>query len=229
MSTENNVFTKKHEEAMAQDKRAILEEMNLPPALISFLRKNSTTIKALLLLAVVGVVGWESYAGYTQRLQEKSSAMLYSAISSATNEQKVETLNNLVEEYSKTKSGLWGKIELAHLAFKEKKYEEAVSKYNEVLNGLSKSSSLYPLVQYSVAQAYDSLNDDINSKKAYQELLDYSGFAAEGYLGLGRLAEKSGDNVKALEMYESYISLPNIQESQEKDLVQHKINKLKES
>ena len=45
MTEENSVFKKKHSEAMAQDKRAILEEMNLPPAVVDFIRKNSKNIK----------------------------------------------------------------------------------------------------------------------------------------------------------------------------------------
>jgi predicted negative regulator of RcsB-dependent stress response len=227
MSKEQSPFTKKHEEAVAQDERAILEEMNLPPFVIDFLRKNSKNIKIFIALLVVGIIAWEGFGEYSKKQREKASSLLYSAVKTEDSLEKSDLLVKLEDDFSGSKSALWAKLELGHLAFKNDNFQDAIVKYNEVLSKLSSSDSLYPLVQFSIAQAYDSMNDNDQADSAYRTLLDYTGFAAEGYLGLGRLNEKKGDNSKALEMYKSYISLPDIESGPTYELVQYKIANLK--
>ena len=228
MSKQHNAFTKKHEEALAQDKNAILEELNLPPVLVTFLRKNARSIKIAVIAFIIGVVAWEGYGEYRHRQQENSAALLYSSIKADSNEQKIELLSKVEHDFRSSDSALWAKIEKGHLAFKNKEYQEAVTKYNEVIGKISTSDSLYPLVLFSIAQAHDSMNDTAKAEGSFRKLLDYPGFASEGYLGLGRLYEKNGENAKALEMYESYITLPDIMEGSTKDLIQFKIVTLKE-
>lgn len=229
MATENSVFTKKHEEVMANDKRAILEEMNLPPAVITFIRKNAKNLKIGIVVFIIGVIAWEGYGEYSQRQQEKSSALLFSAVKAETTAEKSMLLEDLIKNFSGSKSAVWGKLELGHLAFQEKNYQGAADKYQEVLNSISASNSLYPLAEFSLAQAYESLEESAKSEAAYEKLLKYPGFAAEGYLGLGSLYEKKGDEAKALEMYESYINLPGLKTDSAKTMVEYKIGKLKNS
>jgi len=227
MSTQHNVFTKKHEEALAQDKNAILEELDLPPALVTFLRKNARTIKVVLIVLAVVIVAWEGYGEYKQRQLEKSSALLYTATKAETNEQKLKLLDQVEKKYDGSNSAMWAKIERAHILFKDKEYAKAVETYSQVLAAIEPGDSLYPLVEFSLAQAYDSMDETAKADSAYHKLLDYPGFAAEGYLGLGRLYEKSGAKDKALDMYESYVALPGDKEGPTKDLVEFQIGQLK--
>ena len=80
MATENNVFTKKHEDVMAQDKKAILEEMNLPPQVVNFIRKNSRTLKIAIAVFIIAVIAWEGFDAYSASQREKSSSLLFSAV-----------------------------------------------------------------------------------------------------------------------------------------------------
>jgi predicted negative regulator of RcsB-dependent stress response len=229
MTNNSSAFTKKHEEVMAADKKAILEELNLPPAVITFLRKHAKTIKIVLVVIAVAVIVWEGYGEYNLRQQEKSSSLLFTAVNAKNEGEQKELLQNLIQKFSSSKSAAWANIELGHIAFQEKNYREAINKYQEVIQNLSTDSSLYPLVQFSLAQASDSIGDTDKSESAYQALLQYNGFAAQGYLGLGRLYEKKGDVKKALEMYESYINLPDLEDSVAKEMVENKISTLKDN
>ena len=73
MADRQNVFSRKHAEAMAQDKRAILEELNLPPTAIEFVRANSRALLVALVVAVVAILGWEGYGKYTANRQARSA------------------------------------------------------------------------------------------------------------------------------------------------------------
>lgn len=224
---ENSVFQKKYADTIAQDKKAILEELNLPPALIDFVRKNARMLKIAGIVFIVLFVGWESYDKYRSVQRENSAALLYAASTTENLDLKKSQFKELSEKYAGSGSGVWGTVELGHLAFKDKYYEDAVKYYKSALKNLAGHSPLRPLVQLNLAQSYENMGDLAQAQTAYQALLELTGFAGEGYLGLARLAEKDGNADQALSSYQEYVNLAGTQAGQTKEWVDYKISQLK--
>ena len=227
--TEQSVFTKKHSETMEHDKKAILEEMNLPPAVIDFIRKNKRTLQIAIVVIILCVIGWEGYGKYKKTQLENSSAMLYEAVKTESIDERISQLNALSVQYAgKSGSGVWGSIELGHIAFDQMKYKEAIDHYSKALEDISTQNPIYPLLQYSLAQTYENFGDSGSAENIYQKLIDISGFAGEGYMGMARLAEKEGDSTKAVGYYQNFLNLADTQPGPAKDWADAKIAKLGE-
>ncbi len=225
--TEQNVFTKKHSDVVAKDRKAILEELNLPPSVIEFIRKNEKSIKLIMIVLLVVVVASEGYKKYTAVQIENSSALLYSALQPENSTQKVSLLKQLKDKYARTGSGEWASIELGHMAFKNGDFAKSVSMFEAVLDKMSSKNPAYPLVQYSLAQAYENLDDVDKAKETFMKLIQTAGFVGEGDLGLARIYEKHGDPEQALTYYQEYAELPGAQPGPTKDWVLAKIDQLK--
>ncbi|VAW38360.1 hypothetical protein MNBD_DELTA03-715 [hydrothermal vent metagenome] len=221
-----DVFHKKHEDVVAKDKKAILEELNLPPVVIEFFRKNETMIKVGLVILVVLVLGGEGYQKYTANQAEKSSAMLYSALQSTDMARESKILGKLSKKYSHTGSALWADIELGHVAFKKGDFSQAADFYSKALARISDTHPMYPLVLYSLAQAYENMDKVDKAKDAFLKLTDINGFIGEGDLGLARIYEKHGDPAQALTYYQEYIKLPETQPGAIKNWVMTRIAQL---
>lgn len=223
--TEHTVFSKKHAETMAQDKRAILEELNLPPEIIKFLRNNSRIIQIVLAVAVIAIIGWEGYGKYTTTQRNRSADMLYEAMK-VDGDQRITQLKALSAKYGASGSGLWGTIEQGHVAFKESKFQEAASFYESALSSIPAENPLFPLAQYNLAQAYENLQDQAKAKAAYQKLAETKGFAGESMLGLARIAEIEGKLDEARTQYQAYIDLPETKAGPTKEWAQDKVHTL---
>ena len=223
--TESTVFSKKHTEALAQDKRAILEEMNLPPVLVEFLRTNAQILQITIAVIIIAILGWEGYGKYTAVQRDRSADMLYVAMKSD-GDQRIAQLKDLSAKYGKKGSGHWGTIEQGHLAFKDGKFQEAATLYESVINSIPSASPLLPLVQFNLAQAYENLPDQAKAKATYQALADTQGFAGEGNLGLARIAELEGKNDEARTKYQAYVDLPESKDGPTKEWVKNKLQAL---
>lgn len=210
---------------MAQDKRAILEELNLPPEAIKFLRENSKTIQIVLAVTIIAILGWEGYGKYTNTQRNRSADMLYQAMR-VDNDQRITQLKALSAKYGTRGSGLWGIIEQGHLAFKEGNFQEAASLYESTLASTSAENPLFPLAQFNLAQAYENLQDQAKAKATYQKLAEIKGFAGEAMLGLARIAEIEGTPDEARTKYQSYIDLPETKDGPTKEWAQNKVHTL---
>lgn len=223
--TEPTVFSKKHSEAMAQDKRAILEEMNLPPALIEFIRTNAQALQIAIVVIILAILGWEGYGKYTAVQRDRSADMLFVAMK-ADGEQRVNQLKELSAKYGKKGSGPWGIIEQGHASFKEGKFQEAATLYESVIGSISTNNPLYPLIEFNLAQAYENLPDQAKAKAAYKILAETRGFAGEGKLGLARIAELEGKTDEARTNYQAYVDLPESKDGPTKEWVKNKLQVL---
>ena len=226
MADRQNVFSRKHAEAMAQDKRAILEELNLPPTAIEFVRANSRALLVALVVAVLAILGWEGYGKYTTSRQARSADLLYQAMQAKVPEQRLADLKTLSAKYGGQGSGPWGVVEQGHLAFKDGKYQEAAALYQTALQGISSSSPLAPLLRYDLARAYENASDAAKAKEQFAQLATAPGFAGEADLGLARIAEQEGKNAEALAKYQAYVDLPETKDGPTKDWVKDKISNL---
>ncbi len=221
--TEHSVFSKKHAAVMAQDRRAILEQLELPPAAIEFLRANAKTIQIAIAVAVVVILGWEGYGKYTSVQRNRSADMLYQAMKAGDPAQQATQFKELSAKYGTRGSGLWGIVEQGHLAFKAGKFQEAATQYEAVLAAIDSENPLYPLVQYNVAQAYENIPDQEKAKAAYQKLSEVQGFDGEASLGLARIAEQAGKMDEARGLYQEYVALPETTDGPTKEWAKNKV------
>lgn len=208
MSDQNTYFQK---DIMNKplEKHGLLEEFNLPPKAIRFIRQNQRNIWLGLVCLVAAILAWSYYDYYTQTRNDKAAAMLSKAVQQVAPDKRAEMLDTVIAEYGSTGSALWAKIELGHLANAAADYDGAIKHYKEALDDISTGNPLSPLVQYSLAQAFENKKDYNDAIALYQKLVEIKGFTGEAYLALARIYEEQGAVAQAKEMYEKVLTLEN--------------------
>ncbi|MDX1775440.1 MAG: tetratricopeptide repeat protein [Desulfobulbales bacterium] len=206
MSTQS-FFSKKDIQAQQPDTpRGLLEELNLPPGMITAIRNNKTQIQIGLICIVVLVLGWIYYDYHTEMQDRKGASLLASGLQVEAADERVRALENVIEEYGGTDAARWSKLELAHIANSEGRFEEAVAKYKEVLDALSADNPLVPLTRLNLAQSYEQAGQYDQAIAQYKTLKDSTGFAQQAYMGLGRLYMEKQDTVQAHKVYTELLS-----------------------
>ncbi|OGQ99931.1 MAG: hypothetical protein A2505_04965 [Deltaproteobacteria bacterium RIFOXYD12_FULL_55_16] len=200
MSEQNTYF---QQEILTRplQKHGLLEELNLPPKAIIFIRNNRRNIIIVLLCCVLAILGWSSLSYYIARQNDRAAVLLAEAVGQSSLEKRKELLQQLLADYARTGSAMWAKVELGHLAFDAQQYDEAVRVYLGVRDELAKSSPVFPLVQLNLAQAYENKNAWPEALVAYQDLAKVKGFAGESYLAMARIHELQKAVSLAKEMY----------------------------
>lgn len=211
--SEKSPFKKENLETIdIEKKRGLLEELNVPPRVIKFLKENSRNLQIAAVCIVVLILGWTWFDYYQESQKESSTALLQTALKETDSGKRNQLLNDVITKYSRTDAALWSRLELAHDAYDDGKLDEAATKYESVLKSLSSSNPLSPLVLYSLAQTYESSNDFDKALGAYERLVKYTGFVAEGHLGSGRMYERKGEQQQARASYEKIKDVPNVPE-----------------
>jgi predicted negative regulator of RcsB-dependent stress response len=206
MSTQS-LFSKKDIKPIDPErKQDLLDELNLPPKLISFIRENARNLQIACVSIAVVVLGWVLYNNYTELQESKSASLLASALQESSIEQKTLALANVMEEYPRTDSALWSSVELAHLEYQDGKFQEAAVRYETILGELPGDSSLAPLVRLNLAQSYEELNDLDNALTQYKSLKTVTGFEREAILAMGRIYEFTNEPQAARQIYEEYLN-----------------------
>lgn len=182
-------------------KHGLLEEFNLPPKVIAFLRNNRRQLLAGLLGLVVAVLGWSYYEHYTGERNDRAANLLAGAMAENSPETRSARLEEIIRDYRRTGAAKWAEVELGHLAFAAGDHEEALRRYQGAIDGLSRKDPLLPLVLLSLAQTRESLGTPAEALAAYEKLTELQGFAAEAYLAMARIHEEQGDLPQAREMY----------------------------
>ncbi len=208
----------------------LLEQFNLPPAAITFIRRNQRTLwigVAVLVMLVVAVSAYTSYRQY--RVGKAASALDAALVAKQDNRQ---LLDKVVQEYGSTPSALWAQIELAFLEEKEGESSKAITRLEEINAGLGTKSLLKPLVLSKLAGLYENGQQFDKALALYSELAGREGFAPEAYRAMGRVNEQQGKSADAATMYGKYLELTNVQGGQGKadpvrEMVQSRLNQLK--
>jgi len=217
-----SLLSKKNIKAHKPDTHSgIMEELNLPPELIAFVRENARSLQIGLICVVVLVLGWVSYDFYAKTKESKGAALLASAMQVEAKDQQAGMLENVVRDYSRTDAGRWARIELAHLDYTEGRLDAAVEKYEEVLNGLSKDNPLLPLVTIDLAQSYEKAKKYDQAIAQYNTLKDTPGFKEDAHFALARIYRAKNDTAKARKEYEELLgTMEGVADSQLKSRVQ---------
>lgn len=208
--TDNSAFDSKKIGQTARDQHGILEELNIPPKIIAFLRENAKKLQIGAICVVLAILASSAYDYYRENQRDSASALLAKATQEASEEQRTILIKDLLDQYPRTDAAIWGRMELGHIAFQNGNFENAISIYTEVLDEISSDNPLAPLVRYGLAQAYESNNDSANAIKYYKSLTELTGFVAEGYHALGRIYESQGQPEKAKEAYQQALEQENI-------------------
>ena len=207
MVKQESAFDLKHiEETAAVETSGILDELNLPPAMIEFLRKNQRTIWLVvgvvaLVVTVVSLYG--SYRSYTLN----KAAQAYDQALLLEGDAKIAALNSVAEEFASTPTATWSRIEIAHIDQEAGKLDAAIEKLTTINSGLKKDDLLKPLLLVNLGGLYEQGKKFDQAASVYQELESFKGFEAQAVSSLGRVYEAKGNVDQAREMFQRYLAL----------------------
>lgn len=231
--SEQSAFNRQNiEESAVPPTPGLLEQFNLPPEIIAFVRNNQRTIwivSGCLAFVVVAAALLNQYFDYRE---DKAATALVLALEKKGSE-KTDALAGVVEDFGSTSSGMWGRVELAHIAAKDGDLQKAITNFEGIKQDLSAEDPLMPLMLYSLGVLYEKNNQPAKAVETYTTLSGYKGFETSSYEALGRLYETQGQKAKALDMYRK--SLEPVPEGEApvagspgRDIIQAKINALQD-
>lgn len=192
-------------------KHGLLDELNLPPGAVTFIRKNRKTLLAGLVCFFLAILGWSGVDHYLTRQEDQAASMLAAALAETDSGQRETLLARVISGYSRTGAAIWAKAELGHLALDAGRYDDAARIYQEVSGKISKSGPLYPLVQLALAAAHEGRNAPPEALAAYQRLGGIKGFAGIALLAAGRVYESQKEYAKAKDAYSRLLALKDLE------------------
>jgi len=201
-----SLFSRKNIESQQPDtRRGLLEELNLPPGYISFIRKNARTLQIAVLCVAVFVLGWVFYDYYTEQQENKAASLLASAMQADSPDQRLPMLESVIRDYSRTEAALWSKMELGHIEYQAGSFDKAAAIFKETLDKLPSSSPLLPLARLSLAQSYEEGGEYDLAIAQYTILKKDAGFTRQANLALGRILIAKGETAQARKVYEEIL------------------------
>jgi predicted negative regulator of RcsB-dependent stress response len=209
-------------------KDGLLEELNLPPKAIKFIRKNSLYLQIGVGCLVLLIFGWTYYDIYTQGREKQAASALSLAVGEADGGARLELLTGVAADFPGTYAALWSQIEQAHIALQDGKFDDALALYGGVLTDLAGDSPLHPLLSYNIGLAYENGGKHDLALTYYEKLAGYPGFAVKGLMAQGRIHVLRGEEAEALRVYRAAATNAGVTD-QDKSLLTEKINALQAS
>ena len=211
----------------------VLDQLDLPPALVEFLQKNQRkiwTVVGIIALVVIVTALYDSYRNYTLN----KAAKAYDAALLLEGEEQTAALDKVQDKYSSTPSAVWAQVQLAHLDQKAGKYKEAAGRLESLNSGLKEDDLLKPLVLANLGALYEQNKDLEKAVGIYEKLQKKEGFEPLALSSLGRVYEATGNKDQAVAMYQRYMSLTEkkqgetgpAQNSLAHEMVQASLNRL---
>jgi len=227
--SEESPFNLKHASEVAYvEPSGVLDQLNLHPSVVSFIRENKRMLQVAGVVVIALVVSISLYRSYRENRLENGASSL-SISMEAEGDAKIEALQHVVSEFAGTPSALWAETELGHIAMKSGEYAKAATLYQTVRDKIKDSNPMYGLLTFGIAQANEAGKEYASSSAMYAELKAVDGYKDEGYLGMARVLEAQNDRQKALAVYEEYLGtfLGKDINEQAKLMIQEKINRLR--
>lgn len=226
---EHRAFEKLHvEEQEKADLGGLLEQLNLPPAFVDFVRKHQKTIYITFGTIAIAVIVWALYGSYVENRRVESSSALTLA-QKLEGEERLTALQNVANDFSGTGSGIWARIEVARHYLENGDYQNGLQNYLAVREHIDDSNPLSTLVTFGIAQAHESMGNYDSALTEYEKLKRVKGYENIGYTGVGRIYEVQGQLDRAINEYEQYMgTLPgSLSENMEKRYISEKLSALK--
>ena len=184
-----------------EHKDGFLEELNLPPDVIRFIRANTRNLQIAAVCIVLLLLGWTYYDYYTENRHNDAASALNVAILEPDQGLRSEMLKEVAENFSGTGAALWSRVEQAHLSVQSGNYEQAISDYNDILDDIDSGNPLFPLITYNLGLTYENSGESDKAMNNYARLAAFKGFEVKGLMSQGRLQESIGDTSAALKSY----------------------------
>ena len=226
---DHRAFEKLHvEEQEKADLGGLLEQLNLPPAFVEFVRKHQKTIYITIGVIAIVVIIWALYGSYVENRRVASSSALAQA-QKLEGEERFAALENVAEEFSGTGAGIWAKVEIARNYLENNDFESGLQSYVAVRESIDGDNPLYNLVIFGIAQAQESLGNYDDAIVEYEKLKRVMGYEGIGHTGVARVYEVQGKLDRAINEYEQYMgTLPgSLADNLEKRYVAEKLSALK--
>lgn len=206
----------------------LLDQLNLPPALVSFFQRYQRVIWLVVAGIVITGISIAAYSSYRdQRAARALSA--YDAAQRAGSENRI-LLEEVVQQYGATPSGLWARVDLALQSEADGNIEEAITGFETIRSRLSTASPLKPLVLGKLGTLFEDIGNFNAALEAYKALGTITGFETEAYRALGRVYEQQGSLLEAQAMYEQYLAMTTTgQELNDpaREMIEFRLNQLK--
>lgn len=223
--TGQSAFSKKSVETINVEKRDWMEELNLPPQLISFLKEHGQRLQLVAAGIVLILLSYNGYQYYAARQQDNATAMLATAMKSEQAAEKSSLLGALIDEYGSSDAAVWAHLELGHMAYNAGQYDEAISQYTAADSDIKNNSSIKPFVHYGLAYSYEKSGDTDKALSHYASLASFAGYEKEASLGIARIQELKNDTAAALAAYRKAAE-GKTSESGDGDWISEKISQL---
>jgi predicted negative regulator of RcsB-dependent stress response len=202
-----SAFEKRYVDPKEQsDIEGLLELFNLPPKVIAFLRKNKQAVLVAVAAVIATIVAFSLYGSYAEKRIEKAASALTLALKETGSAQS-EALERVAKEFAGTSSGLWARVELAHISMKAKEFKLAAEEYSAIHKDLKVSNPLFGLTLVGMAQAEEAQEKYDAAYAGFENLKAVEGYQMIGYTGMARIHETKGEFEKALGIYGQYLSI----------------------
>jgi len=198
--TNQNPFFPGQEEPAGQH-RGLMEELNIPPQIIQFIRQNAKHIQIGLVTIVVAVVVVLGINSYHDSVRQKTNELLVQAMKVKDVETKNVQLQELYDDYPGSDAAIWSQFELAHNAKKSGNADEALERYQLVADKIGKNSPLVPMILLAKGQVLESSVKLDEAIALYTQLADYAGYSYVGKSGIARIYELQNNKPAALAVY----------------------------
>lgn len=227
--SEHSAFDKLHvDERDKADLGGLLEQLNLPPVFVAYVRRNQKAIYIGLSVVAVIVVVLSLYSSHLEKKRVASSSALAVA-QKLSGEPRLAALEKVSEEFSGTGPAIWAKVEIGRYYMEKNDFTSALQFYNTIRNEVDPDNPLYHLVTFGIAQADEALAKFDEAIAEYGNLKVIKGYESIGYNGTARIYEVQGNLEKAVNEYEQYMgTMPgNATNNPEKLYVEAKLSSLK--
>jgi predicted negative regulator of RcsB-dependent stress response len=202
---EQNAFDKLHvDEREKADLGGVLDQLNLPPSFVEFIKKNQKIISITLGIISVAVIVWALYGSYAEKKMEESNAALVSAQQLSDGEY-VTALQNIIQSYSGTDAATWAQVKLGRYYIEQEAYDKALLQYTTARSTVNDKNSLSMLLTSGIAQVQEALENYEEAIHEYNSLKKIPGYESIAYSGVARIHEIQGDLATAIHEYEQYL------------------------
>ncbi len=222
-----DIFEKEYvDEREKNNLEGLLEQLNLPPAAVKFVRENKRLVQAAAAGLVILIVGWSLYDSYRDGRIEKSTEALFAA-QELSGQEMLDKLAEVEKDYGGTDAALWARINAAQEFMENSQMSEAQQKFKELRDDIKPSSPLWPLVSVGIAQSAEAAGNFDEAVNEYGALMEVEGYKDIGFLGSARVRELQGNREQALELYEQYLTELDPADALQRVMVEEKIARIK--